>query len=257
MPSGWDAATSWRRLRDSLAPAVRAQVLDSAIRGIVEHAKALVRHAVRPTRAVESGWPAPGEVDLERTLERARPWQAEDLRLVRAEPREADVVAILDMSMSMTGEKIALVAVAAAVLAMRLERVAIVAFDTVPHTLVRCNEGVPLRELVRRVLEVPAQGYTNIEAGLERGWQELRRGSCAERAGLLFTDGVANVGWDPVRAASRYPRLHVVHVGEYHPQGARACLAMAQAGRGKLFRARAYQDLPGVARRAVRDLFRG
>jgi Mg-chelatase subunit ChlD len=202
-------------------------------------------------------WPSEGDLDLEETLERPRPWGVDDLRLTRVDPREADIVAVLDMSLSMTGEKIALVAVATAILRMKLEHVAVVAFDTVPHLLVRSGETLPLREVVRRVLEVPAQGYTNIEGGLDAGWAQLRRGVHRERVGMLFTDGVANVGADPVRAAFRYPRLHVVHVGEHHPQGARSCLAMARAGRGRLYRARAYQDLPGVVRTAVRELFRG
>ena len=207
-------------------------------------------------RSEAACWPGEGDLDLEATLERPRPWGQDDIRLQRRVPREADVVAVLDMSLSMTGEKIALVAVATAILRIKLQRVAVVAFDTVPHVLVRAGEAPSVRELVRRVLEVPAQGYTNIEGGLIAGHGELRRGRQRERVGLLFTDGVANVGWDPVRAAFRYPRLHVVHVGEHHPQGARSCLAMARAGRGRLYRARAYQDLPTVVRRAVSELFR-
>jgi Mg-chelatase subunit ChlD len=258
LPAGWDAATAWRRLQGNLPEGpLRQEVRERAIRAVIERAKDLLRHAARPMRRERVGWPAEGDLDLEETLERPRPWSAEDLRVERRVAREADVVAVLDMSLSMTGEKIALVAVATAILTMKLEHVAVVAFDTVPHLLVRSGERLPLREVVRRVLEVPAQGYTNIEGGLLSGFEQLRRGRHRERVGLLFTDGVANVGWDPVRAAHRYPRLHVVHVGEHHPQGARTCLAMARAGRGKLYRARAYQDLPGVVRTAVRELFRG
>ncbi len=224
---------------------------------VLTHARRLVRHAARPHRAEEVGWPEDGELDLDSTLERPRPWAPIDLRLTRLVPREVDVVAILDMSLSMTGEKIALVAVAAAILRLRLEHVAVVAFDTHPHVLVRVGEDVAPRELVRRVLSVPAQGYTNIEGGLAAALAQLRRSTRRERVGLLLTDGVANVGHDPVGAAGRMPRLHVVHVGDHHPQGARACRAMAQAGRGRLYRARTYADLPDVVRRAVRELFRG
>jgi len=257
LPSGWEAAVAWRRISGQLAPGARQQVREQAIQAVIARARSLVRHARRPTRAEQGAWPGAGDLDLEETLERPRPWSPDDVRLSRIEPREADVVAVLDMSLSMTGEKIALVAVATAILRMKLEHVAVVAFDTVPHLLVRSGERVALREVVRRVLEVPAQGYTNIEGGLLAGWAQLRRGTHRERIGMLFTDGVANVGWDPVRAAYRFPRLHVVHVGEHHPQGARTCLGMARAGRGRLYRARSYQDLPGVVRVAVRELFRG
>lgn len=257
VPPGWEAATQWRRLRqETKDPLLRQRIQDAAIREILARARRLVRHAARPTRREEQGWPAEGELDLDRTLDLPRPWRPEDLRLVRDVPREVEVVAVLDMSLSMTGEKIALVALATAILRMKLEHVALVAFDTTPHTLVRVGERVSLRELVRRVLEVPAQGYTNIEGGLERGLTELRRSRRRERVGILFTDGVANVGRDPVEAASRYPRLHVVHVGAHHPQGARCCGEMASAGRGRLFRAVTYGDLPAVVRDAVRELFR-
>lgn len=236
---------------------MRTRVQENAIDAILDHAKRLLRHAARPSRARERAWPDEGELDLERTLERPRPWAAGDVRVVRNEPREADVVAILDMSLSMTGEKIALVAVATAILRLKLEHVAVVAFDTTAHVLVKVGEDVTPRELVRRVLEVPAQGYTNVEGGLEAALEQLRRSKRRERVGLLFTDGVANVGGDPVPVAARFPRLHVVHLGEHHPQGARCCRDMARAGRGKLYRARAYADLPRVVREAVRELFRG
>jgi Mg-chelatase subunit ChlD len=146
--------------------------------------------------------------------------------------------------------------VAASILRLKLEHVTVVAFDTVAHVLVRAGEDVGVREVARRVLSVPAQGYTNIEGGLDAGLEQLRRARLRERVGIVFTDGVANVGWDPVRVAGRYPRLHVVHLGEHHVQGARCCRDMARAGRGKLYRARTYGDLPQVVRGAVRELFR-
>lgn len=258
LPQGWEAATSWRQLRDRLpAGVVRHRVLDNAVEAVLAHARRLLRHAARPVRAHEAGWPDDGELDLDRTLEEPRPWGPAELRVVRNEPREVDVVAVLDMSLSMTGEKIALVAVATAILRLRLEHVSVVAFDTTPHVLVRVGEDVSPRELVRRVLEVPAQGYTNVEGGLVAGLDELRRSRRRERVGLLFTDGVANVGGDPVAPAGRFPRLHVVHLGDHHPQGARCCRDMARAGRGKLYRARSYADLPSVVREAIRELFRG
>jgi len=257
LPPGWEAATDWRRIRERHRDGLYRQLVQArAIDAIVARARALVRHAARPVRREEVAWPEDGDLDLEATLEQPGPYRPEDLRVTRTVPREAEVVAVLDMSLSMTGEKIALVAVAAAILRMKLEHVAVVAFDTGPHLLVRTGEAVAVRELVRRVLEVPAQGYTNIEAGLDGGLAQLRRSRRRERVGLLFTDGVANVGADPVAIASRYPRLHVVHLGAHHPQGARCCREMAAAGRGRIYRARAWVDLPDVVRRAVRELFR-
>lgn len=284
LPVGWDAAKAWRQLRGQVPTSLRQRVLESAIDGVLTHAQRLLRHAARPLRTVEDGWPGVGELDLERSLEaggwtrhdvpgeRGASWGGggalrnaspsrshvvpADLRLVRPEPREVDAIVILDMSLSMTGEKIALLAVATAILHMKLEHVAVMAFDTVPHPVVAIGEHVGVREVVRRVLSVPAQGYTNLEGGLNAALTELRRSRRRERVALLFTDGVANVGWDPVPVAARFPRLHVVHLGGHHVQGARTCRDMARAGRGKLYRARTYADLPLVVRGAVRELFR-
>ena len=255
LPEGWEAATSFHRLKMKLPGPVRTVVRERAVDIILDRARALLRHASRPTRTALDHHPADGELDLEATLEVPRPWTPEDLVLTRIEPREADVVAILDMSLSMTGEKIALTALAAAILRLKLERVAIIAFDTDAHVLVRVGESVTPRELVRRILEVPAQGYTNIEQGLRIALRELNRSARKERVGILMSDGIYNVGWDPVKVAAHYPRLHVVQVGAEERQGTRTCKGMVSAGRGRLYRAVAYQDLPNVVRQLVREVF--
>ncbi len=252
--TGWEAAKELQRFKRKLPAALYRQlILDRAITGILERARRMVRHTARPTRAVGAVWPSPGEFDVERTVDE---WRSAELHVTRVEPREVDVVAVLDMSLSMTGEKIALIALATAILRMKLEHVAVIAFDTHAHRLVRAGENVTLRELVRRVLEVPAQGYTNIEEGLTVAARELALCRRRERVGILFTDGCANVGGDPVPIAGRFPRLHVVHLGHHNPQGARTCQAMAAAGRGRVLRALTYQDLPDVVRSAVQQLFR-
>lgn len=264
LPDGWQAAQQLHRLKRTLA-GTRAldDVTERAIDAIVARARGLLRHAATPTRTRQDVWPQEGELDLERTLEQPRrvpnetqkaPWDT--LCVTRREPRDADVVAILDMSLSMTGEKIALLAVAAAILHLKLTSVSIVAFDTDAHTLVRLRERVSVRELVRRVLMVPAQGYTHIAAGLDTGLAELRASSRRERVGLLLSDGIANVGDDPVTRAGRFPSLHVVQLGRDLPQGTRACRAMARAGRGRRFHAPTYMALPDVVKRVIREVFR-
>lgn len=255
LPAGWDAATSYHRLKRQLPGPMRQLIRERAVDVILERARALLRHAARPTHTVQDALPAEGELDLDRTLETPRPWTATDLVISRVEPREADVVAVLDMSLSMTGEKIALTALAAAILRLKLEHVAVVAFDTEAHMLVRVGESVNARELVRRVLEVPAQGYTNIEAGLRLALRELNRSTRKERVGILMSDGIYNVGWDPVRVAASYPKLHVVQVGQEERQGTKTCTRMASVGRGRLYRAVAYEDLPKVVRKLVREVF--
>ena len=261
LPDGWELAKSWRKLGAELPPPLRRQAREAAIDAILRRARDLLRHAARPVALVEEGWPGAGELDLERSLEAGflgvpalmRP---EQLRLTRQQARPLSLVTILDMSLSMTGEKVALIAVAVAILRLKLEKVGVVVFNTTAQRLVGVEEELSPREVVRRVLEVPAQGYTNIEAGLERALQELRGSRERDRVALLLTDGLANVGRNPVPVTQRFPRLHVVHLGDHHPQGARCCRDMAREGRGRIYRATRYADLPGVVRRAVRELFR-
>ncbi len=256
LPAGWEAATQLHAMKARLGPRARAVVTERAVDAVLERARRLVRHGRRPRRRVEAGWPAEGELALAETLERPRPWRSSDLRVVRSEPRDVDVVAILDMSLSMTGEKIALVAVAAAILRLKLDRVGVVAFDTDARTLVPVGSAIGVREIVRRVLLVPALGYTHVAAGLEEGLEQLRRSGRRERMGILFSDGVSNVGADPVAVAARFRTLHVVQLGRDLPQGGGACRAMASAGSGRRFHAPTYVALPQVVTELVRELFR-
>ena len=131
-----------------------------------------------------------------------------------------------------------------------------VSFDTKAHRLATVGEDVSVRELIRRILRVPAQGYINIEAGLLSARAELRRSLLSERVGVIMTDGVANTGLSPAPVAARFPRLHVVQVGPEERIGTRTCIAMAQTGRGRCYRARTYEELPRGVRRLVRECFR-
>ncbi len=257
LPTGWEAATQLHKLKRVLPSSLRREVEERAVDAVLDRAREMLRHAARPMVSVAHGYPADGELDVDSTVEVPRPWRPEDIVIRRREPREADVVVILDMSLSMTGEKIALTALAAAILRIKLDRLAAVSFDTVAHLLVPMGSEVPVRELVRRVLGVPAQGYTNIEGGLLMGLEQLNRSSRRERAGIIMTDGIANVGWDPVKVAARYPLLHVVQVGAEEPQGVRTCERMARAGRGRRYRAPVWQELPHVVRQLIRECFEG
>lgn len=270
LPGGWDAAVRYHQLKRALpAGPARQQVREAAVDAVVARARDLVRHAARPTRTARDSWPAPGDLDLDATLEGldvgppdpggdgALTWNPPGIRVARTEPRDADVVAILDMSLSMNGEKIALIAVAAAILHLKLDRVAVVSFDTLATTLVPLGARLDVREVVRRVLQVPAQGYTHISAGLEEGLEQLTRSRRKERVGLLLSDGISNVGTDPIQVAQRFPTLHVIQVGRDVPQGRRACTGMARAGQGARWHAPTYLALPQVVRQVVRELFRG
>ena len=76
---------------------------------------------------------------------------------------------MVDTSLSMAGEKMALAAVAAAVLALKLRPgdLAVVLFADGARVVSRLGEEVGPAELVRRMLAVPCGGGTDIAAALE------------------------------------------------------------------------------------------
>ena len=160
-----------------------------------------------------------GELDVEATLENllGKPHpEPGDLIVQRRVDRRHQVVLMVDTSLSMAGEKMALAAVAAAVLALKLRPgdLAVVLFADGARAVSRFGEEVTPAELVRRMLAVPCGGGTDIAAALGLGHAELQRGRDPSRSGLLVSDGVYTSGADPLPAAARFGPLHVLLMEE-------------------------------------------
>ena len=139
-----------------------------------------------------------------------------DLIVRRRVDRRHQVVLMVDTSLSMAGEKMALAAVAAAVLVLKLRPgdLAVVLFADGPRVVARFGEELAPAELVRRMLSVPCGGGTDIAAALRAGHAELRRGRDPGRSGLLVSDGVCTSGADPLPVAARFGPLHVLLMEE-------------------------------------------
>jgi len=160
-----------------------------------------------------------GELDVEATLENllGKPHpEPGDLIVQRRVDRRHQVVLMIDTSLSMAGEKMALAAVAAAVLALKLRPgdLAVVLFADGARAVSRFGEEVAPAELVRRMLAVPCGGGTDIAAALQAGHAELQRGRDPGRSGLLVSDGMHTSGADPLPAAARFGPLHVLLMEE-------------------------------------------
>ncbi len=160
-----------------------------------------------------------GELDVEATVENllGKPHpEPGDLIVQRRVDRRHQVVLMVDTSLSMAGEKMALAAVAATVLALKLRPgdLAVVLFADVARVVSRFGEEVAAAELVRRMLAVPCGGGTDIAAALVAGRVELQRGRDPGRSGLLVSDGVCTSGADPLPAAARFGPLHVLLMEE-------------------------------------------
>ena len=178
--------------------------------------------------------PWSGELDVEATVDnllgKPHPEQG-DLIVRRRVDRRHQVVLMVDTSLSMAGERLALAAVATAVLALKLRPgdLAVELFSDDARLISRFDEEVPPAELVRRMLAVPCGGGTDIEAALRLGHAELQRGRDPGRSGLLVTDGMYTSGADPLPAAARFGPLHVLLM-EAQPAGLRAAPRGASGG---------------------------
>ena len=218
-----------------------------------------IRRATRPVLEVMDE-PFRGELEVEATLENVagkRFPERDDWIVERREDTEQQLVLMMDVSLSMAGENLAIAAVAAAVLALKLrpEDLSVVVFESVARAVTRLEERDDPEEIVTRLLSEPARGYTNIEAGLRLGGREVRRGRNPRKAGLLITDGVSTAGGDPLPAADAFPRLHVLLTEDYKMDPA-LCERLAGVGRGEVFRVRHHAELPAkmleIANRVLR-----
>lgn len=200
--------------------------------------------------------PWAGELDVEATLENlaGKPFpEAHDWVGVHREERRQQVVLMVDTSLSMAGEKMALAAVAAAVLALRSHPgdLSVVLFADEARIASRLDEATGPEETVRRMLARPCGGATNIAGGLRRGRAELSRSRDPRRSALLITDGMFTAGPDPCAEAERFADLHVLLIRE-HEQAGGAWItprrlvgaALARAAHGHVARVDCFAQLP-------------
>jgi MoxR-like ATPase len=188
---------------------------------VLRRAAGLVGPLKAATKTVREPMVEPwgGEMDVEATLENllGKPHaEPGDLIVQRRVDRRRQVVLMVDTSLSMAGEKMALAAVAAAVLALRLRPgdLAVALFADRVRVVSVFGEQVAPAELVRRMLAEPCGGGTDIAAALRAGHAELQRGRDPSRCGLLVSDGVCTSGADPLPAAALFGPLHVLLIDE-------------------------------------------
>jgi Mg-chelatase subunit ChlD len=198
------------------------------------------------------------ELDIDETLDRiaVTPYpDASDIIVEYKEQKRLDCALMLDTSLSMSGEKLALLAVAATVLAYKLpsEDFSIVAFESTANTLKKMRVEMSVEDIARNILDVPAVGYTNIEAGLSEGLKQLRSGRHKNRVGILISDGKYTSGGDPIPIAAAYRALYVVLIGDFNTDP-KNCSEMAATGHGRVYSAPNFQSLPRILHRLIADL---
>jgi Mg-chelatase subunit ChlD len=188
--------------------------------------------------------------------------RAEDLWMEFQTVRDQAVVLSVDTSLSMTGEKLALTAVALAVVLLQFpdDPVGIVAFENDARVLKSPEEKITIEELLARFLDVPAQGYTHLEAGMKSALTLLRHvGEGRSRrppSCVLLTDGKYTAGKDPAYLAPRFPHLVVLKMGDERSSHG-LCEELAKKGRGALREVGDLEGLPEAMYGVVKDLLRG
>ncbi|RZA08034.1 MAG: VWA domain-containing protein [Proteobacteria bacterium] len=255
--SDWDKAIHYHEIKRRLDEVRREKVRAAVIRAIVRRAQAAVGSVAKPYELKSSPWEQhpQDEFDLDATLEEDP--TLEHLQVERKEPRRAEVIVCLDTSLSMTGRKLALTAVALAVLALQLEPedFAVIAFESDAALIKGLGEDHDVYEVLKRFMEVPARGLTNIEAGLLMAQAQAAKGKLSKKAVILMTDGRHTAGRNPEYLATRLPRLHVVQTG--NPWASpRFCRTLARKGRGKYLRVAKLEHLPAALYSLVQEIIR-
>jgi len=255
--SDWDKALHYHEIKKRLDEVKRAKVRASAIRAIIQKALSTMGAIQKPYELKSVPWSSypQEEFDLETSLEEDPTLQT--LMVERREPRRAEVIICIDTSLSMTGRKLALTAVALAVLALQLEPedYAVIAFESDGNLVKPLGQRRHLDQVLEKFMEVPARGLTNIEAGLLMAEKQAKTGKLPKKAVILMTDGRYTAGKNPDYIVPRLPRLHVVQTG--NPWSSpRFCRSLAQQGRGKFVRVAQLEHLPKALYALVNGIIR-
>ncbi len=273
--SSWDVATRYHEFKSKPGLQKIGHHLRSiSAQAILEQARQVLGSVVHPNERRRSTWdslPAEAEsaeLDLEETVESSplgvrQQWlDPSELWMEYSTRRPQPLVLAVDTSLSMTGEKLALTAVALSVVLLQFpeDPIGIIAFENQARVLKSPFERLGVFDLVERFLDVPAQGYTHLESGVRMALSMCRQiesqGRGRPPGAVLLTDGKYTAGRDPGYLAPRFHQLSVLKMGDERSSKA-LCRDMARRGKGMLLEVPKQEVLPGVMYSMVKDLLRG
>jgi MoxR-like ATPase/Mg-chelatase subunit ChlD len=261
---GWKIAQNYQRIRLRLTdPMALEMARRIAIRATIQRVLSLLGPVTLPTRVTRGPFSIGDEreMDIESTVENIVDRlhvQPSDIIVEGREPRRISVALMLDASLSMSGDKLAIATAAIAVLALRLKMVdfLVITFNDRSKVVKRIDEDADLDRLILSLLEFTASGYTNIEEALRSGSRELARSETRDQVGILITDGNYTVGRDPTSAASSFKKLFVI-MTESHDCRLSVCESMASSGRGRVFTVSEFDEIPRTLYRVLRVVGQG
>jgi hypothetical protein len=264
-PSGHDKKDDWDlavRFRDiqrygHIEPKLKKEMGEKAIRAILDRARAAFGPVQKPYRyemvheSLGEDLKARGasvELDIEESLaEREIRYQA------RVE-KNYGIILLLDTSLSMKGEKLALLGVTIAAVASMIPASAlcILGFDSEIHVIKEFNEIISSEALISRALAIPPGGFTNIERGLDAAKLRMGNGGHARARIILVSDGRYTEGKDPVEVAKKFPIIYPVKLGK-DPGGRAVMKEIAATGLGRFSEVREMKELPKFLLNAIRS----
>ena len=255
----WDVAVRFQDIKRyaHVSDVQKRKLQARAVSGVLEKARKLIGTVASPERPAllrqeefeASG--ARGELDLDASWSEGEP--IFDSRIEKDTP----VAIIMDVSMSMKGDKLAHLALAASAIAFSIpsERLCFLGFDSRIRWVKRFDESLAVDALVERVLNLPAGGFTHMELALTALQEELERVRKPRASVILIGDGKYTEGRDPLTLPLDFHRLHVLKIGR--DIGGRDVLKqLAERGKGVFVEARSYADLPRSLYQAIRMLVR-
>lgn len=275
--SSWDVATRYHDFKSRPGYSQMAKQLRKiSAHAVMRRAEAVLGAVVHPVLQGSSPLDevpkdaSQVEMDLDETIQNSilslsgrgdASLRHKDVFVEFSVPRKKPLILTVDTSLSMTGEKLAITAVALAVVLLQFpeDSLGIIAFENVARVLKKPDEKISVSELVERFLDVPAQGYTHLEDGM-RGALKLMnqnvRGSPRRVSTVLVTDGKYTAGRDPAYLAPRFPHLVVMKMGR-EKASLQLCRDLARLGHGSLRQVPELEALPTVMYGVVKDILRG
>jgi len=233
-----------------------------ATKVIIEKILRLLGHARKPIEKKKLDYlpGLEGEIELEETFEKILGkdnFDSKDIRLQLKEPKRLACSLMLDASLSMAGDKLALASASLAVLALKMKffDFSVITFKDTAKVVKAMDEYMSIDRLIGKILEIPASGYTNIYDALNKGLIELNKSKSKGKLGVIITDGYYTVGPNPIPMASQYPNLFVLMVNsEQSTANEKLCSEMAKVGHGQLFSILNIEEVPNILYNALRDM---
>lgn len=255
---GWILAQKYPEIRWKLDSNLKKMIRQIAIKAILLRALKLIGPTKRSAKLRREVYRfGKEEIDLDSTFEqilgKKEIWP-EDIIIETRDKKTMSCALMVDTSLSMTGEKLAVAAVGAAVLAIKLktDNYALITFESTAKLLKGIGQRKDVGSVIGDLLETPAMGYTNMEDGLKKGLNELNKAKTKERFGVIITDGNCTTGYDPEKIAAKYPKLYVI-MPEGPESNHEACKKLAKLGCGKMYKVKDFNEIPQVLYNLLKD----